>query len=247
MASYLEKKHPLTVRWFHWINFPVLFIMIWSGILIYWANSVFTVTLFGHEFFKFFPDWVLSPSAPGWLPHWVPTADSESDGVKVRMLWDFKQRLAEGMAWHFFFAWIFAINGLLYVLYNIFSGQWRFLVPGRGALKESILVVLKDVGIYRKSLPERKYNAAQQFAYTGVVVMGLAMLITGVSIYKPSSQSWLTQLIGGYSVARFVHFWTTLLFLGFFVVHIVQVIRAGWPNFRGMITGYEIVKDRDSK
>src|SRR6266568_2961674 len=33
----LEKKHPLAIRWFHWINFPVLMIMIWSGIMIYWA------------------------------------------------------------------------------------------------------------------------------------------------------------------------------------------------------------------
>ena len=31
----LEKKHPLAIRWMHWVNFPVLFTMIWSGLLIY--------------------------------------------------------------------------------------------------------------------------------------------------------------------------------------------------------------------
>ena len=221
--------------------------MIWSGILIYWANSVFTITIFGHQLFNFFPDWILMPKAPAWLPDWVPTANTETDGVKTRFLWDFTARLAEGMSWHFLFAWIFAINGLLYVLFNIFSGEWKFLVPGKGALKESILVVLKDIGLHKKPLPEKKYNAAQQYAYTGVIVMGLAMIITGVSIYKPSSQSWLTQFIGGYTVARFVHFWTTLAFLGFFVVHIGQVIRAGWGHFQSMITGYELVKEPDTE
>jgi len=32
----LEKKHLLAIRWLHWINFPLLFLMIWSGLLIYW-------------------------------------------------------------------------------------------------------------------------------------------------------------------------------------------------------------------
>ena len=35
----LDKKHPLAIRWMHWINFPVLFTMIWSGLLIYWNVS----------------------------------------------------------------------------------------------------------------------------------------------------------------------------------------------------------------
>jgi hypothetical protein len=37
----IVKKHPLATRWFHWINFPVLAIMTWSGLLIYWANDVY--------------------------------------------------------------------------------------------------------------------------------------------------------------------------------------------------------------
>ena len=39
----LEKKHPLAIRWFHWINFPALTVMIWSGMLIYWANDVYRI------------------------------------------------------------------------------------------------------------------------------------------------------------------------------------------------------------
>ena len=39
MAKQLEKKHTLAVRWLHWVNFPLLAMMIWSGLLIYWAWS----------------------------------------------------------------------------------------------------------------------------------------------------------------------------------------------------------------
>ena len=45
------------MRWTHWVNFPILTIMIWSGMLIYWANDEYTVTLFGHTYVRFFPDW----------------------------------------------------------------------------------------------------------------------------------------------------------------------------------------------
>ncbi len=51
----LEHKHPLAIRWFHWINFPVLFLMIWSGLLIYWANDVYRIGVGETTLFKFFP------------------------------------------------------------------------------------------------------------------------------------------------------------------------------------------------
>src|SRR4029450_5805119 len=94
------KKHPLAIRWFHWINFPVLFVMIWSGLLIYWANDVYAIRIGQQVYFRFFPD-------------------SFYKTLNIPF------RLAEGMALHYFFMWIFFVNGLLYVLYTIFSGQWR--------------------------------------------------------------------------------------------------------------------------
>lgn len=57
MEKQLEKKHPLAVRWVHWVDFPLLTMMIWSGILIYWANQVYAIRAFGYELFKFFPPW----------------------------------------------------------------------------------------------------------------------------------------------------------------------------------------------
>ena len=216
MAKQLEKKHPLAVRWLHWINFPLLAMMIWSGLLIYWANSVYGIRLFGYELFKFFP----------------------------QGFYDFlgiPQRLAEGMQLHFFFMWLFLINGVIYVIYTIASGEWRSMLPVPGSFKRAVLVTLHDMHIVKKLPPQGKYNDAQRIAYTSVILMGAGSVISGLAIYKPLQLAWLTNLMGGYDWARWIHFWLTIGFVMFFVVHVLQVILAGWSNFRSIITGYEIV------
>jgi thiosulfate reductase cytochrome b subunit len=216
MAKQLEKKHPLAVRWLHWINFPLLFLMIWSGLLIYWANAVYGVKIFGYELFHFFPQW----------------------------FWDYSgipQRLAEGMSLHFFFMWFFFINGLIYVLYTIISGEWRALVPVPGSFKRAFGVVLHDLHIKKDPPPQGKYNDAQRIAYTSVILMGVGSVLTGLSIYKPTQFAWLTTILGGYEWARWEHFWLTIGYVIFFLVHFAQVVKAGWANFRSMITGYDIV------
>lgn len=185
--------------------------MIWSGLLIYWANEVFTI---------------------GGKIHVLPTSLLERLG--------FGQRLAEGLSWHFFVMWVFGINGLLYVLYTAFSGEWRYLLPNRHSAREAIQVVLHDLHIRKGPLPERKFNGAQRIAYTSIILMGLGSLVTGIAIYKPMQASPLTGLLGGYTVARFLHFWLMIGFLLFFVIHVLQVVRAGWNNFRAMVTGYSL-------
>jgi thiosulfate reductase cytochrome b subunit len=93
----------------------------------------------------------------------------------------------------------------------------------------------------RRGLPAQgKYNGAQRIAYTAVVLMGGASLVTGLAIYKPTQANWLTTTLGGYEMARWMHFWLTMGFCVFFVVHVVQVAMAGWNNFRSMVSGYEI-------
>ena len=54
--------------------------------------------------------------------------------------------------------------------------------------------------------------------------------------------AWLTVMFGGYPIARFFHFWLTVGYVAFFVVHIAQVIRAGWNNFRAMVIGVEVAE-----
>ena len=72
--------------------------------------------------------------------------------------------------------------------------------------------------------------------------MGLGSLLTGLAIYKPTQFGWLTQLLGGYEFARIIHFALTIGYVLFFIVHIAQVVRAGWNNFRAMVAGFEIVE-----
>ena len=136
--------------------------------------------------------------------------------------------------------WFFAINGIAYVLYTWLSGEWRFVLPQRQSLREAIQVTLVDLHL-RKGLPaQTKYNGAQRIAYTSVIVMGAGMLVTGLAIYKPTQTHWLTTLLGGYEMARWLHFWITIAFLGFFAVHVMQVVLAGWNNFRSMVSGLEV-------
>ncbi len=212
----IKFKHLAAIRWFHWINFPLLSVMIWSGLLIYWA----------------FPTYNLGPVH--FFPNWFYA------------LFHMDHRLADGMAMHFVFMWLSAVNGVLYVGYTIFSGEWRLLVPRRReAFRDAWQVFLHDLHLRKEVPSQEKYNAAQQIAYTGVVLMGAGSLLTGLAIYKPAQLNWLALLLGGYRFARMIHFDLTVLFVLFFVLHVVQVILAGWNNFRSMVSGWEVVSEHE--
>ena len=220
----IETKHLLGIRWMHWVNFPVLFVMIWSGLLIYWndsdnayrhAHRVYRVGVGHFTLVRFFPDWFYN------LLH-VP------------------YHVTEGLGYHFFFMWVFGINGLLYVLYLWWSGEWRFMVPQRCSVREAIQVTLVDLHLRKGLPPQTKYNGAQRIAYSSVVLMGAGMLLTGAAIWKPTELHWLTTAMGGYETARWLHFWLTMAFLGFFAIHVWQVAMAGWNNFRSMVSGHEV-------
>ncbi|MGI8470128.1 MAG: cytochrome b/b6 domain-containing protein [Pyrinomonadaceae bacterium] len=95
--------------------------------------------------------------------------------------------------------------------------------------------------IVKKLPPQGKYNDAQRITYTGLILLGAGSIITGLAIYKPTQTAFLTNILGGYEWARREHFWLMIAFVGFFVVHVVQVAIVGWSNFRSMITGCEAV------
>jgi thiosulfate reductase cytochrome b subunit len=222
----LEKKHPLAIRWMHWINFPVLFTMIWSGLLIYWNDSdnayqhphaVYRVGVGPVTLLRMFPAWFYT-----------------------NRFWDMRYHVTEGLGYHFFFMWLFAINGLVYVTYLVASGNWRLMVPTMRSWKEAVQVTLYDLHLSKVHPPVRKYNGAQKIAYTAIILMGAGSLVTGFSIYKPTQMHWLTTLLGGYEMARWEHFWLTMGFCGFFLLHVFQVVKTGWNNFRGMVSGMEI-------
>lgn len=208
-------KHPRAIRWLHWINFPLLAVMIWSGLRIYWAEDVYAFGIGSWQWFVFFPE------------------------VVYERL-DLDRHLARGMAFHFSFGWLFVINGLLYTAYLAISGQWRHIVPDRRSFPEAKDVVLHDLHLTPDAPPQGRYNAAQRISYTIVLIMAAIVVISGFAIYKPTQLHPLPWLFGGYQGARLTHFVMTIGILVFFLVHVLQVARAGWNNLRGMVTGYEI-------
>jgi thiosulfate reductase cytochrome b subunit len=193
--------------------------MIWSGILIYWGNDVYKLGWGDKTLLKFFPD-------------------SMYKALHIPF------RLAEGMSLHFFFMWFFTLNGIVYFFYLLFSKEYKLIFPHRRALKEAWQVILHDLHIKRGLPIQQKYNAAQRIAYTGIIFLGFAIVITGLAIYKPAQLYWLCNILGGYEWARIEHFIITILFMLFFVVHIIQVMIAGWRNFSSIITGFEVVKEK---
>jgi thiosulfate reductase cytochrome b subunit len=220
----LERKHPLAIRWMHWTNFPVLFIMILSGLRIYWNDSD-NAHLHPHEIYRIgFGSFTLVRLFP------------DSVWKALHIPW----HVTQGMGDHFFFMWIFAINGIAYVLYLLISGEWRFIVPRRESLREAAQVILVYLHLRRELPQQKKYNGAQRIAYSVVIAMGAGSLITGLAIYKPTQLHSLTTICGGYQWARWEHFWLTMGFCAFFLVHILQVTLAGWNNFRSMVSGFEI-------
>lgn len=212
----LVHKHSFATRWFHWVNFPVLAVMVGSGLLIYWANDVYRLGIGGWTLVRLFPAWFYK-------------------------LLGLDHGLALGMGWHFAFAWLFVLNGAAYVVYTVASGEWRELVPRRRHFREAWDVVLHDLGLRKEPLPPAKFNAAQRVTYTAIIVMGALSTVTGFAIYRPTQLAWLTALCGGYQAARFEHFWLLMGFAAFFGLHLVQVARAGWNNFRSMVIGVERV------
>lgn len=207
--------HPRAIRWLHWINFPLLFIMMWSGLRIYWAHDVYAFGIGGWQWFAFFPD-------------------------SVYETLQLERKLAKGLAFHFTFGWLFVINATIYAAYIAVTGEWRHIVPDRHSAREARAVVLHDLKIKKQAPPQGKYNAAQRISYTVVLVMTLLIIVSGFAIYKPSQLYPLPLLFGGYQGARLVHFSMTVGLFLFFLVHVLQVIRSGWGNFRSMVTGYQI-------
>ncbi|QEL20838.1 cytochrome b/b6 domain-containing protein [Limnoglobus roseus] len=212
----LAHKHDRAIRYLHWVNVPLLAVMIWSGLLIYWAYDPYQIAVGNFVLVKFFPDWFYQAL-------------------------DLEHGLSTGMAFHFAFMWLFALNGLAFVAYTVWSGHWRELWPNRRTPIEALHVVLHDLKIRKQPLPLGKFNAAQKLAYCGVLLMGAGSVVTGLAIYKPTQLAGLTFLLGGYEATRLEHFALTVGYVLFVLVHVSQVIKAGWNNFRGMVTGYELV------
>lgn len=155
------------------------------------------------------------------------------------------QDLAAGRRWHFFFAWIFVINGLTYLGYGLLSRHFRRdLVPDRRELSPRHLwrEVIDHARLrFPSGEQARRYNALQKLAYIVVIAALLPlMVLTGLTMSPGVDAAFpvLLDIFGGRQSARALHFITASLLVGFVVVHVAMVILSGpWNNLRSMVTG----------
>jgi thiosulfate reductase cytochrome b subunit len=143
--------------------------------------------------------------------------------------------LAGALLWHFAAMWVFAINGLLYLLFGLASGRFRrMLIPVR------VSDVLADLrAAFRGTLSHADlsaYNAVQKVFYLGILIAGLVLVLSGLAIWKPVQLQELTVFFGGYDTARFVHFFAMGAVVCFLLIHIVMALLVP-RSLRAMITG----------
>lgn len=142
--------------------------------------------------------------------------------------------LGGALAWHFAFMWLLLINGAIYVLYGLASRHFkRELLPiGIAALKHDLTDALRFRLVHEKGV----YNAVQRLMYWIVLAAGVLIVISGVAIWKPVQLQELVELLGGYDVARYVHFAAMAMIAAFVVIHLVLVILVP-KTLLPMITG----------
>jgi len=156
--------------------------------------------------------------------------------------------LALGRRWHFFFAWAFVINGLIYLIYSLVSGHIaRDLAPTAREIKHIGSSIWEHL---RLKFPEgeeaKRYNVLQKLAYLFVALVLLPlMLATGLAMSPgmDAGYPFLLEIFGGRQSARTIHFITASGIVLFVVVHLVMVLISGvWNNLRSMITGRYVIK-----
>ncbi len=129
--------------------------------------------------------------------------------------------LAGALQWHFAAMWLLAVNGIVYVSYGLLSGRFRSkLLPlTPGAIAADIIAALG-----RKLAHDNLavYNAAQRAAYLALIIIGVVMVLSGLSVWKPVQLDWLAAVFGGYEGARLVHFVGMSLIVLIVAVHVVM-------------------------
>lgn len=265
LARTLFYRHTAPVRIFHWLNAVCLLVMLMSGLQIFNAHPALywgQISNFDHPFIAMYGEQdstgritkgITEIGGRQFDTTGVLGASDEDGQLTARgfpawVTLPGPQWLAMGRLWHFFFAWVFAINGALFVSYALLKRHvQRDLVPTRADLRHLGKEFIDHVRLrFPKGEAAKRYNALQKIAYF-VVIFGLGPLIvlTGLTMSPTiaSAFPWLLWVFGGRQSARTIHFLCAFSFLGFFVIHIVMVVLSGtWNNLRSMITGWYAIE-----
>ena len=261
----LVYRHPAVVRVTHWVNLLSMVFLLLSGLQILCAHPAFywgEVARFAHPFAEIVsgtsargdPSGALnapglhidttgllgaSKGADGTMtarafPHWI-TLPGELD-------------LGAGRRWHFFFAWLFAVNGAVYLASGLISRRLRReLVPSRDDLSHVGEAIVDHARLrFPRGDAARRYNVLQKLTYLPVVFILLPlMVLTGLAMSPAIDARFhlLAILLGGRQSARTLHFLSASGLVAFVVVHVVMVVLAGPINeLRSMITGWFVIK-----
>jgi thiosulfate reductase cytochrome b subunit len=264
----LVTRHTGVVRVTHWINVLALWLLLMSGLQIfnahpalYWgAKSTFSqpwlamdvgekggrpvgVTTLG--------DYVIETT--GLFGYSGSVGRQEPRGFPAWATIPSWRDLASGRRWHFFFAWVFVINGIVYVVSGLVGRHLRRdLLPTRAELKAANLwheVVTHAQFKFPKDETARVYNVIQKLTYLIIIFVLLPLMVgTGLTMSPgfDAAAPWLLSLFGGRQSARSIHFLSANLIVLFVIVHVVMVIASGfWNNLRSMVTGQYAIEVPD--
>ena len=150
-----------------------------------------------------------------------------------------------GLQWHFFGMWILVLNGLAYLSYGIFTGRFRRkLFPV--SWHELIATIRDALTFHLKHDDLTRYNAIQKLLYIGIILVGIVVVLSGLSIWKPVQLSELAMLFYDFQTARLVHFLCMTAIVLFLVVHVALALLVP-QSLVAMLTGGPTVKDEEPR
>ena len=262
-------RHSGAVRLTHWVNALVLLVLLMSGLQIFNAHPALYLGAKSD-----FDDPVLAMGATqqGESIRGVTmvlgrsfdttgvfgvAGDAESGFEERGFPWSVTipghRDLATGRRWHFFFAWLFLLNGLAYLIWSLGSGHLRRdLAPSGKELKHVGASIVEHARLkFPKGEEAKRYNVLQKLAYLLVALILLPlMLLTGLAMSPgmDAGYPFVLDMFGGRQSARTIHFIAASGIVIFVVVHLVMVLITGvWNNLRSMITGRYVVEPAEEK
>ena len=222
-APTLSLVHSYSVRICHWINVVACGYLVWSGLHIFLD---FPELYWGHTGYRDYP-------AAFRLADWGVSWDEA--GAFGDRRW--------GRNYHFTFAWVFLINGIVYVAWNLYSRHFRNqMVPARGELTIArVLTELRQHFQWPRRHVSGRYGTLQKTSYLLLIFVYVPLMIATGIAQSPgftAAMPWLLDLFGGRQSARTLHTIGTAALVLFVIVHVAEVAAAGFVSrVRSMITG----------
>ncbi len=225
----------------HWLNVPLLLLMMASGLQIWWAYPAF------------------GPDRPN--PEIVYDAlrgtETQADPRAINLGADYRvfvqgltktfgigEWLAGALRWHFALMWPYTINGLIFLILLMLTEEGRHYRITRADFPGVKEMLLHPIRTFHHPPGEGKFNPTQKLAYNAVVLSGVLSVLTGLAILKPVQLGWLTWLFGGYQSSRFLHFLVMLFLIVFMIGHFLMVISHGWRRgLAPMVVGIKAERD----